>query len=120
MAEQPIEVLAAAMHAALLRDLPDHPARSITLQGASHSQPARRPAAWEVEVVMFPEMWGSTALGYGGVGGQAMTSAYTVLVMDLHTDSCAVYWGGGRLGRLVDCSEGRRMAASQSTAPRKT
>jgi len=40
----------------------------------------RRVYTDEVEVVMFPQTWGSTALGYGGIGGAAMTPAYTVVV----------------------------------------
>lgn len=34
---------------------------------------------------MFPQAWGSTSLGFGGIGGQAMTSAYTTVI----TDNCA-------------------------------
>ena len=37
----------------------------------------------EVEMYMFPQTWGSTALGFGGIGGQAITSAYTTVVTDL-------------------------------------
>ncbi len=53
----------------------------------------RRPSTYDTEVVgMFPQMWGSTALGFGGVGGAAMTTAYTIIL------KCgrhfAVYFGG--------------------------
>lgn len=60
----------------------------------------RRPMSDEVEVVMFPQTWGSTALGYGGIGGAAMTPAYTVIVT-YHNYSC-VYFGYGRLAYMID------------------
>lgn len=37
----------------------------------------------EFSVDVFPQVWSSTALGFGGFGGQAITRAYTtVIVMD--------------------------------------
>lgn len=54
----------------------------------------RRPRRDEIEVVaMFPQMWGSTALGFGGVGGQAMTTAYTV-ILTIGRGEHLVYFGG--------------------------
>lgn len=54
----------------------------------------RRPQPSEVEVVaMFSQTWGSTALGFGGMGGAAMTRAYTVVVRS-PTGDVAVYWRG--------------------------
>lgn len=42
---------------------------------------SRRPSLHDIEVVaMFPQTWGSTALGFGGIGGAAMTPAYTVIL----------------------------------------
>lgn len=32
------------------------------------------------DVVHFSQTWGSTALGFGGIGGQAMTSALTSVI----------------------------------------
>lgn len=49
---------------------------------------------------MFPQTWGSTALGFGGVGGQAITGAYTVIVECHRTGNRAVYFGG-RFAYLV-------------------
>jgi hypothetical protein len=40
----------------------------------------RRPRIDEVKTYHFPQMWGSTALGFGGIGGAAMTEAYTTVV----------------------------------------
>ena len=31
-------------------------------------------------MIMFPQTWGSTALGFGGWGGQAVTQEYTTVV----------------------------------------
>lgn len=40
---------------------------------------------------MFPQLWPSTALGFGGIGGQAMTTAHTAVIR--HGDVCAIYFG---------------------------
>lgn len=47
----------------------------------------------ELELKMFSQIWGSTALGFNGIGGQAMTSAYTVVVMDYHEGIYSVFFG---------------------------
>lgn len=94
----PTSVMAAAVYSALLRDLPDIPGHTQMLLGSEREVPARRPNMGDIEVCMFVETWGSTALGYDGVGGQAMTSAYTVVVMDEIGSVACVYWGGGGLG----------------------
>lgn len=39
----------------------------------------------------FPQTWGSTALGFGGIGGAAMTTAQTYVV--LANGSVFVYFG---------------------------
>lgn len=108
----PIETLAAAMHAACLRDLPvieyqsaDWEATRKEREKDPNTKPptkaaTRRPQPDDCRIIMFPEMWGSTALGYGGMGGAAMTEAYTVIV--LHERKSAIYWGCGQLGYLVD------------------
>lgn len=41
----------------------------------------------------FPQLWGSTALGFGGIGGASMTTAYTI-VIEGPEGSQAVYWHG--------------------------
>jgi hypothetical protein len=45
----------------------------------------------------FEQMWGSTALGFGGIGGQAMTSARTYVFVPScgYEEHCHVYFGGG-------------------------
>lgn len=60
----------------------------------------RRPYEHDVEVLLFPQTWGSTALGYGGMGGAAVTTAYTVIVHD-HACWC-VYFGEGELAYKLE------------------
>lgn len=50
---------------------------------------------------MFPQTWSSTALGFGGIGGQAITSAYTVVASCSVAGGAAVYFGG-RFAYLVE------------------
>ena len=47
----------------------------------------------EPQVYVFPQTWGSTALGFGGIGGQAMTAAYTTVVEDFNSGWCGVFFG---------------------------
>lgn len=47
----------------------------------------------EFEFTMFLQTWGSTALGFGGIGGQAITSAYTTVIRDIYSDWCGVFFG---------------------------
>lgn len=54
----------------------------------------RRPDDSECEVfAMFTQTWGSTALGYGGIGGAAMTPAYTTVVLGPQGHQ-VIYWNG--------------------------
>lgn len=106
-----------ALASAVYRDLPDveyerriyekwDPKKfSQTKQTPSYSieTARRRPFGSEVEVTMFDEYWGSTALGYGGIGGAAMTHAYTVLCS--FNNVVCVYFGCGRLAYRIDKSK---------------
>ena len=49
----------------------------------------------------FPEQWGSTALGFGGLAGQAFTEAQTIVVFDDMYYRAAVYWAG-RFAYTID------------------
>jgi hypothetical protein len=109
-------VVSMAVGAAIYRDLPDvidsirdndawysmtQEQRSLAVKNntvpvKSHN---RRPYFEETEIFVFPQGWGSTALGYGGVGGSAMTSSYTVVVQCENT--ACVYFGGDRLAYRV-------------------
>ena len=63
----------------------------------------RRHTPDEVFVILFPQTWGSTALGYGGMGGAAVTTAYTIIVHN-RFEYC-VYFGYGRLAYKFDVSK---------------
>jgi hypothetical protein len=41
--------------------------------------------------VMFPQSWGDTSCGFGGMAGQAFTSAYTVILIDENAGLNFVY-----------------------------
>lgn len=61
----------------------------------AYEEHTRRPFYYELHVeAMFPQMWGSTALGFGGAGGQAMTTAYTIVIGCNHNYHYCVYFGG--------------------------
>lgn len=47
------------------------------------------------------QMWGSTATGWGGMGGAAMTEQYTVVVENSYLGIAGIYWGG-QLAYLVE------------------
>lgn len=107
----PIDAVASAVHHAALSALPELPHRTrnyAAMEGWSQEQryeaskngtmpyidTTRRPDVSECEVsAMFAQTWGSTALGFGGIGGAAMTPAYTVVV-DGPDGSRVVYWAG--------------------------
>lgn len=119
-----LQTLHEALAAALLRDLPDlhemtrdweagrareaqigaQAARAEFEQQGYPAKPlTRRPQEREVDVQLFNQLWGSTALGYGGLGGAAMTNAYTVVVS--HAGNSCVYFGGGRLAYQVSAGQ---------------
>lgn len=55
----------------------------------------RRPTERDFWVyAMFPQTWGSTALGHGGMGGAAVTTAYTIVLECYATQEFLVYFGG--------------------------
>lgn len=54
----------------------------------------RRVTIDEFELHLFEQTWGSTALGFGGIGGQAMTTEFTYVFVPVHCNqNCFVYFG---------------------------
>lgn len=52
-------------------------------------------AMWnDISIHISFQTWGSTALGWGGMGGAAMTRAINVVIKQGYTGMCFVYWGG--------------------------
>lgn len=98
------EQMHAAVTAALAVDLPpvEYRAGPPGDEG-SWARPItrRRPCEEEVEVVSFPQWWGSTALGHGGAGGAAITEAQTTVVAMKGRGPAAVYFGH-RLAYVVE------------------
>lgn len=76
-----------SLYSAIFKDFPD---QERTWRGETKIV---RPTEETLNVCVFPQTWSSTALGFGGIGGQAFTSAYTVVVYDDKT--AAVYFNGG-------------------------
>lgn len=102
-----IQQISMAIAAALIADLPAVPYRAWTpglkkLLVPPDEAPLklRRPTETEIDVVSFPQLWGSTALGHGGMGGAAMTTAQTTVVMMKSPAAAAVYFGA-RLAYVV-------------------
>lgn len=49
----------------------------------------------DFELYIFEQVWGSTALGFGGIGGQAMTRAMTYVFVPINVkQKCYVYFAG--------------------------
>lgn len=46
----------------------------------------------DFDFTMFSQVWGSTALGFNGIGGQALTKAYTVIAHEIHTNIALVFF----------------------------
>lgn len=55
-----------------------------------------------VFVTCFPQLWGSTALGYGLIGGSAMTTSHTLILGPTMGNICSVSFDGGeRIAYIV-------------------
>jgi hypothetical protein len=107
MTDNPIAILSSALAAALYRDLPDieylnrdWDAIKTRTEPMVASKTKRRPIEDEVKVHMFPQSWGSTALGYGGMGGAKTTTTHTVIIE--HRGWCCVYFGSSRLAYALN------------------
>lgn len=62
----------------------------------------RKHSMYDLSVyAMFPQTWSSTALGFGGIGGQAFTSAYVCIIESDLLGQFAVYFGG-RLAYVIE------------------
>lgn len=84
--------VAAAIHSACATDLPDMITSGTDFRGKKI--PPRRPQIHHLMgVEMFQQCWGSTALGFGGIGAAAMTAANTVIITG-PSDAKAVYFAG--------------------------
>lgn len=63
---------------------------------------SRKHSMYDLTVyAMFVQTWSSTALGFGGIGGQAITSAYVCVIESNLVGGYAVYFGG-RLAYVIN------------------
>jgi len=126
-ATNPIETLAGAMaHAAYEafpeyvykdRDWQKHDAWRATLSREEmktavapadcYIEKSRKHSMHDLTVYsMFAQTWPSTALGFGGIGGQAITSAYVCVIESNLIGQFAVYFGG-RLAYVIKRPTGK-------------
>jgi hypothetical protein len=101
-----VEAYTSALYSALMKDLPDIEEvrqRPWIVDDAPQTTIIRRPTMDEVEVYAFPQTWGSTALGFNGLGCSAMTTALTIVVR-YATVSC-IYFGGSHAYTITDITE---------------
>lgn len=57
--------------------------------------------ASQIDVHMVLQHWGSTACGWGGMGGAAMTNSYTTIIHAKHLHIVAVYYSG-KLAYIIE------------------
>lgn len=105
----PLDALAAALYSACCTDLlpiesPEYiyrrtPGKAGTEKIDTGLVTQSRPRPDHCEVTLFSQTWSSTALGFGGLGGQAITNAYTTVVRGPRGDYC-VYFGGRKAYRI--------------------
>ncbi len=95
-----------AVQSAVLLDLPDYEYEqylpSNKRDGTRGPIVKARIQEDELEVFSFPQSWGSTALGFGGMGGCAVTTAQTTVVMARARFMCALVYFGNRLAYKVE------------------
>ena len=71
-----------------------------------------------LDVYCFPQTWGSTALGFGGIGGQAMSTALSVVIAygDETNYYYAVYFNGRHAYTLNETNHNIAMLFSDIAA----
>ena len=111
----PIDNLATCFNLAVLRDLPEIPESTRRIGGKEKVFKARRPNYYDVTVsAMFPETWSDTSLGFGGMAGQTITSAYSVIITQNY-ESVGVVYRGCRLVGVFEGDELKKMIRDRST-----
>lgn len=103
-----IEDLAAVIHQACLQDfedivydIPPH-LQNKRVPKESH----RRPKTYDITFLeMWQQMWGSTALGFGGIGGAAMTTANVFVLGHKYSNARLVYFGPNFAYKILNPNE---------------
>lgn len=98
--DHPLQDLAAALAHAQYKGFPAYAGEELDHlktreTGRNVMRRFERPVqAYEIILLaMFEQNWSSTALGFGGIGGQAFTSAYTIILQGPMGDAL-VYFAG--------------------------
>lgn len=72
----------------------------------------------DFDLYTFEQVWGSTALGFGGMGGQVTTAANTYVFVPLGCNQyCFVYFGGRFAYSAPYCESLRLDIRRQKMAP---
>lgn len=58
----------------------------------------------DVDIHVLKQTWGSTACGWGGIGGASMTSSYTYVIENFHFGIAAIYYGS-RFAYMVEIDQ---------------
>ena len=64
-----------------------------------------RPGIDDFELYTFSQTWGSTALGFSGIGGQAITQARTYVFVPVACEQKCVVYFAGRFAYTADYTE---------------
>lgn len=54
----------------------------------------------DIEIYVFPQTWGSTAGGYNGAGGDAMTMSHTIVFYNSNSDNVIFSYGRKKFIRI--------------------
>ena len=77
-----------------------------------------RPTIDDFELYTFNQTWGSTALGFGGIGGQAITQARTYVFVPMTCNQkCFVYFAGRFAYKADWCETLKEDIRNQNVAP---
>ena len=75
------------------------------------------PTLDDFELYTFEQVWGSTSLGFGGIGGSAITSARTYVFVPINCNQkCLVYFGGRFAYKAVYCEKFKEDLLNQNMA----
>lgn len=107
--DKPAHCLHAALAHAAYEGFPQHEYQDRDWSSPDRNarvKKSRKHSDYDLTVAaMFPQTWGSTALGFGGIGGQAVTSAYVIVIESQLGYGYCVYFGGRFAYRIEQPNE---------------
>jgi len=48
----------------------------------------------DIDLHVIQQMWSSTSCGWGGIGGAAMTTSYSIVILNRRNNLAFIYWDG--------------------------